>query len=96
MKFEKAAFLDYSTAKNIKDKYGTPTYVYDLDTISKQTEKALNFPNKYGLKVRFAMKACPNAAILQFFHRKGINFDASSGFEVTRYGKYYLSVAMYC
>jgi diaminopimelate decarboxylase len=30
------------------------------------------------------MKACPNAAILQFFHSKGIHIDASSGYEVRR------------
>ena len=30
------------------------------------------------------MKACPNAAIVQLFNSMGINFDASSGYEVTR------------
>merc|ERR1719410_904896 len=44
----------------------------------------LSFPNAYGLTVRYAMKACPNKAILQFFHGKGIHIDASSGFEVRR------------
>mgnify|MGYP003386603757 CR=1 FL=1 len=30
------------------------------------------------------MKACPNAAVLQIFNRAGLNFDASSGYEVSR------------
>merc|ERR1712137_41549 len=30
------------------------------------------------------MKACPNAAILKYFHSRGIHIDASSGFEVKR------------
>ena len=30
------------------------------------------------------MKACPNAAILKIFDKKGLHFDASSGFEVKR------------
>ena len=49
-----------------------------------QASKALSFPHVYGLTVRFAMKACPNAAILKIFKKMGINFDASSGYEVLR------------
>ena len=49
-----------------------------------QASKALSFPHLYGLTVRFAMKACPNAAILKIFKKMGINFDASSGYEVLR------------
>lgn len=49
-----------------------------------QASKALSFPHLYGLTVRFAMKACPNAAILKIFKKLGINFDASSGYEVLR------------
>ena len=44
----------------------------------------LAFPNAFGLTVRFAMKACPNAAILKVFANKGLHFDASSGWEVRR------------
>jgi diaminopimelate decarboxylase len=40
-------------------------------------------PNNYGLTVRYAMKACPNAAILQFHNSKNIHIDASSGYETT-------------
>jgi len=81
---EVSRFLNFYTAEQIKKTYGTPVYVYDEKTLANQAEKALAFPNNYGLKVRFAMKACPNAAILKLFYSKGVCFDASSGFEAWR------------
>lgn len=76
--------MTYEKAWNIKNNYHTPVYVYDETTLVNQATKALLFPNAYGLTVRFAMKACPNAAILQLFHELGVCFDASSGYEVER------------
>eukprot|EP01038_Epipyxis_sp_PR26KG_P005824 gene5824-8031_t len=81
---EKSKFLNEKIAKNIKSTFGTPIYVYDENSLVNQANKALQFPNLFGLKVRYAMKACPNAAILQIFNDMGINFDASSGYEVER------------
>jgi len=63
---------------------GTPLYAYSIDSLNKAADECLNFPNAYGLTVRYAMKASPNAAILKLFHGKGIHIDASSGFEVKR------------
>jgi len=63
---------------------GTPAYVYDMATMQEYAAKALAFPNSYGLTVRFAMKACPNVAVLKLFHSMGLHVDASSGFEVRR------------
>lgn len=83
-RFEKSNFLTYSLASQIKGAYQTPVYVYDEKTLRTQASLALAFPNSYGLNVRFAMKACPNAAILQLFKDMGIQFDASSGYEVLR------------
>ncbi len=45
---------------------------------------ALAFPNPFGLTVRYAMKANPNAAFLRLFDALGLHFDASSGFEAWR------------
>lgn len=84
MSVEQSRFLNASIVQAVKEKYGTPTYIYDKATLISQAEKALQFPNLYGLKVRFAMKSCPNATILKLFDSLGINFDASSGFEVQR------------
>jgi diaminopimelate decarboxylase len=81
---ETAKFLDATSASAIREACGTPCYVYSEKILREQADKALKFPNPYGMTVRFAMKACPNAAILQLFNNMGINFDASSGYEVIR------------
>ncbi|RYH17843.1 hypothetical protein EON65_28050 [archaeon] len=83
-KIETSRFLDVNKAKAIKAQFGTPVYVYDEKTLVSQATKALQFPNEYGVTVRYAMKACPNAAILQLFNSMGVHFDASSGYEVRR------------
>ena len=81
----KSVFLTPETAKACIDVAGgTPVYAYSLATLAEQADKCLNFPNAYGLTVRYAMKASPNAAILKFFNSKNIHIDASSGFEVRR------------
>lgn len=84
MSVESSRFLDPSTAKALKSQYNTPIYVYDEKTLVEQANKALQFPNEFGLTVRYAMKASPNAAIIKLFNALGINFDASSGYEVRR------------
>jgi hypothetical protein len=56
--------------------------VYDQATLEAEADAMLAFPNAFGLTVRFAMKACPNASILKIFAHKGLHFDASSGWEV--------------
>lgn len=81
---EKSNFLNQELALKIKSKYQTPIFVYDEKTLRKQAITALEFPNLYGLTVRFAMKACPNAAVIQLFNSLGVQFDASSGYEVER------------
>ncbi len=65
---EKSNFLTEDLARNIRNRYSTPVYVYDEKTLIKQATNALNFPNHYGLTVRFAMKSCPNAAILNVIY----------------------------
>ncbi|MEN9653038.1 MAG: Diaminopimelate decarboxylase [Verrucomicrobiota bacterium] len=81
---ENHRFLLPAPALQIAATHGTPCYVYDEATLSAQADAMLAFPNAFGLTVRFAMKACPNAAILKLFAAKGLHFDASSGWEVRR------------
>ena len=81
---ETSRFLNLEKAKKIASIEQTPIYVYDENTLRNQASNTLNFPNEYGLTVRFAMKACPNAAIIQLFYSMGINFDTSSGYECER------------
>ena len=49
-----------------------------------QAAAVLAFPNAFGLTVRYAMKASPNAALLKIFADCGLHFDASSGWECDR------------
>jgi diaminopimelate decarboxylase len=77
-------FLDYSIARRIADDFGMPVYVYDQETLLANAAAARAFPNAFGLTVRYAMKASPNAAILKLFNAAGLEIDASSGYEVRR------------
>lgn len=81
---EQLRFLTPETARAIAGAHGTPVYVYSEASLRAQAAAALAFPNAYGLTVRFAMKACPNAAVLRLFASMGLHFDASSGFEALR------------
>eukprot|EP00953_Heterococcus_sp_UTEX-ZZ885_P019503 10889-Heterococcus_DN1.PRE.2 len=72
------------TAEAVRSSYGTPAYVYDVASLKSNANQCLAFPNAFGLTVRFAMKSCPNAAILQLFNSMGLHIDASSGYEVRR------------
>ena len=81
---ETLSFLSEEVAWKIAHEVGTPVYIYDQAGLEKQAEEALRFPNAFGLTVRYAMKASPNAAILKLFAQKGIQIDASSGHEAHR------------
>ncbi|KAJ4460990.1 putative Diaminopimelate decarboxylase [Paratrimastix pyriformis] len=81
---EPLRFLTAEKAQYIAQAFGTPIYVYSMDKLQTQAQAALNFPNAYGLTVRFAMKSSSNAAILQTFHKMGLNIDASSVTEIAR------------
>jgi len=77
-------FLNITKSDQIASAYGTPCFVYDESTLITQAKAMLAFPSSFGLTVRFAMKACPNASILRLFDKQGLHFDASSGWEVRR------------
>ena len=77
-------FLSPEQVRSIAHEFGTPVYVYNESMLKASAELALNFPNAYGLKVRYAMKANSTAAIIRLFDAMGIHFDASSSYEVER------------
>src|ERR1043166_2513948 len=81
---ETLKFLTPEQAQTLREKFGTPLYIYDERTLEQQADKALAFPNAFGLTVRYAMKASPNAALLQILAARGLHIDASSGFECHR------------
>lgn len=77
-------FLTHDQCKQIAREFRTPIYVYDEASLKKAAKEVLAFPAPYGFTGRYAMKACPNGAILSLFRDWGLQFDASSGFEVLR------------
>lgn len=81
---ETLRFLTPAQAAAVRSEFGTPAYVYSERLLRQSAEAALAFPHAFGLTVRFAMKASPNAAILRLFDSMGLHIDASSGFEVER------------
>lgn len=83
-KLEALRFLSPDKARQIANSFGTPCYVYDEAMLRRNAATATSFPNAFGLTARFAMKALPNAAVLQTFERAGMHIDASSGFECRR------------
>ena len=77
-------FSSEQKVRDIASKFGTPIFVYSQRGLQEQARLALNFPNAFGLTVRYAMKANPNLNILRIFHNQGIHIDASSENEVER------------
>jgi diaminopimelate decarboxylase len=81
---ETLRFLTPEQAESVRSQFGTPAYVYDERTLKARAREALAFPNAFGLTVRYALKAAPNAAIIRIFADCGLHIDASSGHECER------------
>ena len=81
---ETLKFLTPEQAEAARSQFGTPVYVYDERTLKAQARHALSFPAPFGLTVRYAMKASPNAAIIRILSACGLHIDASSGNEARR------------
>src|SRR5215475_13060729 len=69
-------------AAQVRERFGTPCYVYDRSALEAAAREALAFPAPHGLTVRYAMKANPSHGILTLFRDLGLDVDASSDFEV--------------
>ena len=77
-------FLSAQDVATVRERFGTPCYVYDERTLEDAARRALAFPHAYGFALRYAMKANPSPAILGIFRRLGLLIDASSEWEVLR------------
>ena len=77
-------FLNETQVELIRERFGTPVFVYDQRELESAADQVLAFPAPCRLVGRFAMKALPNAAVLRIFDAKGLHIDASSGYEVDR------------
>ncbi len=76
--------LDQHLLSTIAEKVGTPAYVYSEASLLDNAARVRAFPHAFGLTVRYAMKAWPNAYVLRLFDQQGLHIDASSSFEVER------------
>ena len=77
-------FLTYEDLEQIRMEFGTPSFVYDENTLRQKAQELKAFPHSVGLFPRYAMKAAPTSAILRIFNEDGLGIDASSIFEVER------------
>lgn len=80
----RALFLTAKQAAEVRERFGTPCYVYDRAGLEDAAKQALAFPAPYGFTLRYAMKANPSRGVLEVFRDLGLHIDASSDFEVER------------
>lgn len=77
-------FLTEAQIGLIRERFGTPVYVYDQALLEQAADEVLDFPVPCRLVGRYAMKACPNRSVLRVLVERGLHIDASSGFEAER------------
>jgi len=76
--------LTVARAAEVRERFGTPTYVYERAALESAARAALAFPAPFGFTLRYAMKANPSHGILTLFGELGLHIDASSDHEVER------------
>lgn len=81
---DRATPVSVKQAEKARALWGTPIYLYSEAELCTRAKATLQFKAPYGLTVRYAMKAAPNAWILKLFSSLGLGIDASSGFEARR------------
>src|SRR5574342_154411 len=79
-----SAALSPERAAEVRERFGTPCYVYERAGLEAAARRALAFPAPFGLTVRYAMKANPSRGVLTLFRDLGLHIDASSDHEVER------------
>jgi diaminopimelate decarboxylase len=79
-----APLLSAEKAAEVRERFGTPCYVYDRARLEATARRALAFAAPFGFTLRYAMKANPSRGILTLFRDLGLHIDASSDWEVER------------
>lgn len=70
--------------QTLADKEGTPLYVYSKQTILNHFHRLREALAPLNAELAYAVKACPNIAILNLMARHGAGFDIVSGGELFR------------
>lgn len=76
--------LTIERAAAVRERFGTPCYVYERAALEAAARQALAFPAPFGYTLRYAMKANSCRGVLTLFHDLGLHVDASSDHEVER------------
>src|SRR5687768_11375509 len=76
--------LTADQAARVRERFGTPCYVYDAAALETTARHLLVFGAPYGFTLRYAMKANPSRGVLTLFRDLGLHIDASSDWEVER------------
>jgi diaminopimelate decarboxylase len=76
--------LSPADATSVRERFGTPCFVYDRGALEAAARSALAFPHAFGFTLRYAMKANSNRGVLEVFRDLGLHVDASSDPEVER------------
>ena len=76
--------LGLAVAAEVRNRFGTPCYVYDHSILEAAARRALAFRAPFGFTLRYAMKANPSRGVLALFRELGLHIDASSDHEVER------------
>ena len=71
-------FLTAEQAAEVRERFGTPCYVYDRATLEGAARRALGLRAPFGFTLRYAMKANPSHGVLRLFRDLGLHIDASS------------------
>lgn len=79
---DNAYYLGSLKITDLAEKYGSPLYLYDLETIKRQYDRITNAFSKSKVKINFACKALTNINILKYFNELGAGLDAVSIQEV--------------
>lgn len=79
-----ALYCENTNLQDLADKEGTPLYVYSKQTILNHFHRLREALAPLNAEVAYAVKACPNLAILNLMARNGAGFDIVSGGELFR------------
>ena len=63
------------STRDLADKFGTPLYIYDAETLRSQAAdyiEAFNAKWPYGVEIHYASKAWINVPMAQFLDRKSV------------------------
>lgn len=82
---EQLRFLSEEQVFGLKEKYGTPVFVYSQERIKKQVNEIMNsFVSPYGHSIRYSLKGNNSLSIIVLLYQLGVSFDAASEWEAMR------------